>query len=154
MVQQAGDPDVFVTSRVFETPKTTIPGIGAAAAYAAGDAFGDKFILLVPPEGTISNIVFLDLDDEGIQKDLVLFREDFTATADNAAFAVSDDDLGNCIGIVTVNVFYNFSNNQVGIGTPAFAYRAPSGRLFCQFVTQGADNIAAGSEPKFFLVVT
>lgn len=141
------------TSPVHVTDKLLVPGIGTAVAYAAGDAFGTKFFFTVPTEGLISNINFLDFDDEGIQKDLVLFTEDFTATADNSAFAVSDDDLLNCIGVISVTTFYNFGNNQVGTGTPAFGYKAPNGRLYCQIVTQGADNIAAGAIPRVFIVV-
>src|SRR3989304_2968583 len=91
--------DILVAARVFKTARIIVPGIGAAAAYAAGDAFGDKFRIQVPREGTIATVVFLDLDDEGLQKDLVFFTRDFTATADNAAFAVSDVDLLHCAGV-------------------------------------------------------
>lgn len=153
--------ELVTTSHVYQTEPLLIPGIGTGAAYAAGDAFGTKFYFTVPIEGVISNVVLLDFDDEGIQKDLVLFKEDFTATADNSAFSVSDGDLANCIGAVSVNTFYNFGANQLGTGTPAFGYNLTkasnngnTARLWCQVVTQGADNIAAGSIPKLFLVVS
>lgn len=145
--------DLYSATRVFRTTKITVPGIGAAVAYTAADAFGTKFYFSVPTEGTISNVIFLDYDDEGIIKDLVLFSEDFTETADNTAFAVTDLDLANCVGVARVNSYTNFSVNQVGQGQPALAYVAPHGRLYCQIVTQGADDIAAGASPDVYLVI-
>ena len=130
-----------------------VPGIGTGAAYASGDAFGTKFLLTVPVEGTIATAVFLDYDDEGLTKELVLFNEDFTVTADNSAFAVSDADLRNCVGVISIGTFYNFSANQLGIASPALYYHAPRGFLWGQVVTRGADNIAAGSIPDFFLEI-
>ena len=153
VIQQSGEPDIVTTSRVYLTPSVTIPGIGTAAAYAAGDAFGTKFSFNVPVEGTISNVVFIDYDDEGIRKDLVLFGADFTATADNSAFNVSDADLKQALPVITIDLFYNFGANQLGQATPALSFRAPSRRLYCQLITQGADNIAAGSIPELYLVI-
>lgn len=146
-------PLIWTNSPVWVTDKLLVPGIGTAAAYLPGDAFGTKFYFTVPAEGLISNINFLDFDDEGSQKDFVLFSEDFTATADNAAFNVSDDDLLNCLGVISVTTFFNFGANQLGTGTPAFGYKTPNRRLYCQIVTQGTDNIAAGAIPRVFLVV-
>ena len=145
--------DLLVTSRVYQTDLREIPGIGTAAAYAAGEAFGTKFSIPVPVQGTISRIAFLDLDDEGLRKDFVLFSRDFTATADNAAFNLSDGDLAYCLGVLSVDNFFNWGANQLGQVYPAFDYIAPDGLLYCQIVTQGADNIAAGAIPKFFLTV-
>ena len=144
---------VRVTSDVYEAGPGKLPGIGTGAAYAAGDAFGTAFVLKVPKMGTISNAVLLDFDDEGLRKDIALFRGPFTETADNAAFAPSDSDLESCIGVISIDQFFNWSSNQIGIATPAFSYVAPTGKLYCQVITQGADNIAAGSVPKLFLVI-
>ena len=145
--------DLYETVRVFKTDLMPIPGIGTGAAYAAADAFGTKFAFNVPVEGTIANIIFHDFDDEGLVKEFVLFNADFTGTADNSAFAVTDDDLRKCIGVVIVNDYKNYGVNQLGQGTPALTYVAPAGQLWCQVVTQGADNIAAGSIPEFFMVI-
>jgi hypothetical protein len=147
------DGAVYVHEPPFVVPKRAVPGIGTAAAYASGDAFGTKFFFDVPREGVITQFVFLDYDDEGITKELVLFNADFTATADNSAFAPSDDDLAKCMGVISIDVFYNFDSNQVGIAVPAFSYNLPSGRFYAQFVTRGADNIAAGSIPEFLITV-
>lgn len=145
--------ELYVAGRVFRTPRQPIPGIGAAVAYTSGDAFGTKMVFQVPIEGTISNVHFLDYDDEGLTKELVLFSQDFTGTADNAAFAVSDEDLRNCIGVLNITQYFNFDANQLGQGTPALGYLAPEGHLWGQWVTRGADNIAAGAQPDCFLVI-
>ena len=151
--QKDGAPDVPVVSRVHKTERRPVAGIGTGLAYAAADAFGTRFAIPVPPFGTIASLVFLDYDDEGIPKEFVLFEREFTATTDNDAFAVSDADLSSCVGVITVDVFNNFGNNQIAVASPALAYSAPGGYLYCQVVTRGADNIAAGSIPEFFMVI-
>ena len=132
----------------------TVPGIVTGAAYAAGDAFGTKFGLRAPKEGVIATANFLDHDNEGLPKELWLLRADFTGTADNAAFALTDGDLSKVVGVIVFDTFRAANANRVGGATPALYYKAPSGLLYCQFVTRGADNIAAEKLPEFYLVVT
>ena len=144
---------VSVTSEVFYSQVTGVPDVGTAAPYASGDAFGTMITFNVPKQGTISNVVFLDYDDEGLNKELVLFNGRFTHTADNSAFAVSDADLARCIGVAYINTWSNFDANQIGQAVPALSYVAPGGKLYAQLVTRGADNIAVGSIPQLFVVV-
>lgn len=147
----------YVTEQVTKSPLITIPGIGTGAAYAAADAFGTKFSITgIPVEGTITNIFFIDKDDEGITKDLVLFDADFTGTADTAEFTVSDDDFAKLVGVIHIATFRNFKLNQIGQATPALFYKTNDktpGRLWAQWVTRGTDNIAAGALPQFFFQV-
>ena len=145
-----------VTGRLTSTPVQTIPGIVAGAAYASGDAFGEKFSLRVPKQGVISTFVFIDKDDEGITKELIILNRDFTAVADNAVFDISDDSLVNSVGVIDIDAvdFRDLGSNQIATITPALWYEAPTGSLYCQFVTRGADNIAAGSMPQFFMVIS
>ena len=142
-----------VTAPVFTTDRQIIPGIVTGAAYAAGDAFGTTMVFNVPKVGTISNVIFIDKDDEGIDKELVLFSRPFVETADNSAFAPSDADLSYSLGVVSIDTFYNFTSNQIGEATPAKSYVAPQGRIWCQMVTRGADNITADNIPELFFVV-
>ena len=144
-----------VTSHVYRSETIEIPGIGAAVAYASGDAFGTKFSINVPNEGTIATLVFIDRDDEGITKEFILFDAEFSPTADNSAFTVSDTDMARCIGNIIVDSadFTNFAANQICVASPALAYKVTNGRIWCQVVTRGADNIAAGSSPQFFVVI-
>ena len=143
----------FVAGHVNRTPVQAVPGIGTGVAYASGDAFGTRIRFGVPVEGTITNVIFLDNDDEGINKDLVLFEDEFGETADNAAFAVSDADLLRCVGVAHINSWANYANNQVGMANPGLGYSTKTGVLHAQLVTRGADNIAAGQLPYIFLVI-
>lgn len=153
-VPEPADPEPPEDPGVVVIGPVPVPVTVFASAYASGDAFGNKFVLEgVPEEGTISNVLFFDRDDEGLSKELVLFKADFTGTADDAAFAVTDADMANCIGVVSITNFYNFGANQIGQGTPALSYRSPAKRLWCQMVTRGADNIAAGMVPDITLVI-
>ena len=145
---------LLAREKVFVVGPVPVPVTVFVSAYTSGDAFGSKFIIELPvEEGTISNVIFHDLDDEGLSKELVVFSHDFTATADDDAFTVDDFDMRNCIGVVSVTNFYNFAVNQIGQGTPALSFRAPERRFYCQMVTRGADNIATGSAPFLTLVI-
>lgn len=143
-----------IKAKVFRTPCIEIPGIGTGSAYAAGDAFGGKFAIQVPKKGCIEAAIMYDLDDEGIETELWLFREDFSATTDNSAFAVSDADLMNLEYVIGIQNFANAGNNQIGINSGlGLPYEAPNGNLYCQCVTRGAPNIAAGNIPRVALAV-
>lgn len=145
------------TGLTYVTDAIVIPGIGTGAGYAAGDAVGTR--LEIPNAtrgeartGILHGAVLYDLDDEGIELDLVLFRESFTPTADNSPFAVSDADLLKCIGSITFNTFKDFGNNQMstlsGIGLP---FRTVGTSLYLQAVTRGTPNIAAANEYRISL---
>ena len=153
-LQTDSDGQLLAASPSEATAVNPVPGIGTGAAYASGDAFGITFTLRMPyTKGTISNLVFLDYDNEGIHKELVLFSAPIAGTADNAAFAPSQTELRSCIGVVATEAAYAYSGLQELQGTPALAYSAPAGLLYGQFVTRGADNIAAAKIPDFFLQV-
>ena len=139
--------DPFVSERL------TVPGIGTAAPYASGDAFGGLLVFEVPRKGTIANVLFFDLDNEAINKELVLFSVKFTETADNSPFDPADFELLSSIGVVFINTWSSFANNGLGQGVPALSYIAPAGRLYGQLVTRGADNIAASNLPAIQMVV-
>ena len=130
-----------------------IPNLTLGGAYTANDAFGGMFVIDVPKFGTITDLIFYDRDDEGLNKDLVLFSRSFTPTANDAAIALLDDELRHIITIVRVTTWIDLLDNQIGIATPARSYVAPTGRLWGQWVTRGADNIASGSEPYFSMVI-
>jgi len=149
---------VQVTSKIDPSPIVEIPGITTASVYVAEDAFGEDFFIPVPKEGTISNVIFYDLDDEGINKELVIATTRFTKTADHDVFDISDIDLVKVIGIAYISTFSNFNSNQIGLAIPALSYATTTkvdGKfgLWCQLITKGTDNIAAGSIPKIGLVV-
>lgn len=134
-----------------------VPGIGTASPYAAGDAFGTLVTLpdvfrLNKNAGNIVKVVLYDLDDEGLQKDLIFYARSVTTTADNVAYAPSDIDLLASVGALSLTSFVNLSSNQIGTWTGNLHVMSQDRNLYVRLVTQGADNIAAGSEP--WLAVT
>lgn len=137
-----------------------VPGVGTGAIYAAGEAFGTviKLAGVFRPEkgsGSLVGVVFHDLDDEGSQIDAVFFSQQVTTTADNAAFAILDEENLLCLGAVSITEFFNWGNNQVGVlrnlSVPLVA-EGPD--IYVRLVTQGTPTIAAGAVPwvTFYLV--
>ena len=104
------------TSQVVSCPidPVEIPGIGTAI-YAAGDCLGGISRIKVPRKGIIQGGTFWDLDDEGKQVDLEIFKSQETGIkeiGDNAAWAPSDVDL---FSFLTEMQFFDWDdhiNNQ------------------------------------------
>ena len=88
-------------------------------AYASLDAVGGKltFADVCTPYSNVGRINRVTITDKGKQNAklyLILFNQDFTATADNAAFDPSDADLLNVVDVVLVNSWVSFNDNSVG----------------------------------------
>lgn len=120
---------------------------GANSAYAATDAIGGQFILdEVPTSGIIQGVRVLDADDDTMTLTVHLFSSDFTATADNSPYAVSDADFLKLEASILVDTFRDTVVSKIGIednlGIP---YTAPQGKLWgqCQLQT-GTPTIASG----------
>ena len=137
------------SGKLFITPFQDIGGIVTGVAYASGDAFGGKFAVLgIPERGYISSVILLDKDDEGIITELWIFDRDFTATADNAAFAISDADLERLLWVIKITNFVDAANNQVAeTNNLELPFIAPDRMFYIQCVTRGVPNIAAGNIP-------
>ena len=140
----------------YVTPPMTVPGLTTGSAYAANDAFGTLFWYDVPKRGVINAAFYYDLDNEKIAKEFVLSPVMFTPTANDSAFAPVGGEIKNFITIrITAGDFgTGFNANAIGqvsgLGIP---YVAPEGRLWCQLITRGVDNIAAGSLPRVALAI-
>lgn len=99
--------------QVSETPTIT------AGAYSALDAVGGKleFENVCTPYKNTGTIIQAHIHDKAKQNALlylVLFSEDFTATADNAAFDVTDADLLHVVGTIEFPVasYRSFNDNS------------------------------------------
>ena len=100
-----------------------------AGAYSAGDAVGGKmeFRDVCSPYKNTAAIVQAHIKDNAKQNAklwLVLFDRDFTATADNAAFTISDADLLNVVMALEFAVadYVSFANNSIALMDPANYY--------------------------------
>ena len=143
---------LLMGNRIVECPAEpiVIPGIGTGAAYIANDVMGTLVKIAVPKSGEIRSATFWDMDDEGLQYDLEIFKHSITQVADNGAWALSDID---SLGFVHELNFVSFDDHGVcqtsKITNIGVAYTAPEGYLYVQCVARGAHNIAAGNEPRF-----
>lgn len=76
-------------------------------AYAVGDTLANILEITnavgsAAGTGTIQSITVIDDDDQGEPFDLVLFNQSVTVGALNAAWAVSDADMANALGIIRI----------------------------------------------------
>lgn len=131
-----------------------IPGIAAADAFDANDCFGTIFRIKVPKSGILYAATYWDFDDESTQLDLEVFKENFTQTASDAAWAPSDEDLLN---FVTEIQFYagddhinSYTFEAKNIGK---AYVAPEGYFWIQAVDRSTKTIAASAMPRVQLFI-
>jgi len=131
-----------------------IDGITAADALDANDAMGKITKLAVPKAGIIYSATLWDPDDEGLEIDLEIFKAEITQIANDAAWALSDQD---SLAFVTELAFAAFDDHGTSqtseLTNIGKAYTAPAGYFYIQAVARGAHNIAAGSSPRFQLQI-
>jgi hypothetical protein len=141
------------------TRKVEVPGVGAAAIYASGDAFGTliKFSDVFRAgknSGTIVKAIFYDLDDEGVAIDMPLYSQPITITADNSANAATDQDSLSCVGVVQIGTFFDLGGQQIGQADNLPMWVQSTGvDLWTQLIVRGSPTIAAGSVPSVSLTV-
>ena len=130
-----------------------------AAAYATGELVGGKLTLTVPelvaPKfnrgGLVQSVVITDLAKQSVNKDVVFFDVDPSATTftENAALDINDADLLNIIGVAQVLTWADFSDNSVGqalnLAIP-FIIGASGTALFAAIVERGAPTYAGTSD--------
>lgn len=92
-------------TKVLKSPNFVV----STSAYAAGDAVStlqtvESAFRTADQAGVIEQIVVIDLDGQDADLDLFLYEpsDDVTGGTDNAAYAPSDDELGQCVGILSV----------------------------------------------------
>ncbi|KKN76443.1 hypothetical protein LCGC14_0369520 [marine sediment metagenome] len=144
------------TTTVVDCPlvPVEIPGSNSSGAYTANDAMGTIFEVVVPRRGEIRSAIFFDLDDEGLQTDLEIFKHKPTQIASEAAWALS---LADVVKFITELSFVTPDDHN---GTQTFqltnigmAYTAPEGKLYIQAVTRGTPTIAVGAKPRIQLQI-
>jgi len=130
-----------------------IGGITLASALGANDAFGNVVVLQVPKYGVIYSATFWDLDYDGLQVDLEVFKRPITQVAWNGAWSVSDTEI---LDFVTKLAFVSFDSHTLSYTSELTnigkAYTAPEGKFYIQAVARGASEIAIGL-PKFQLQI-
>ena len=115
---------------VYFTPPIT-PTV-TAGSYTNGDSVGGVISVgNIPEQGMIMSVVIQDDADQGNAFQLFFFESEPTGVADNAAFDLSDADMGLCVGAVSLDTWFDATSSQVlsvsDIGLP---YRAMSRTLY------------------------
>ena len=143
--------------------RSVTPAI-TAGAYGANDAVGGlmEFTNAVAESGKGGVIVgAYVVDDAGQSVKLVLlmFNQTFTATADNAAIAISEADMENSIGnlafeaadYVTTNVAQPITEGRDVDGARSFVLVGTS--LFAQLYTPGVPTYVAVDDLTVYLII-
>lgn len=140
---------------VYRTPFLDI-AVGTGV-YTANDALGVKTTVNVPKHGVIMGFTLVDRDSEEDATDIILFKSDFTGTADHDPFSVTDADLDNLIGHLTIVAadYATFATNSIAtIENISLPYYCPTGTLSFQCVTRGTPTYTAVTDVKVsFLIV-
>jgi len=134
-----------------EQPES-IPGIVAADALDANDAFGTLMRIKVPKSGIIYSALLLDIDDEGSQVDLEIFKSRPVQVASDAAWDLPASYVTSFVCELNFIAFDDHTSCQTSqLSNIGIAYTAPEGYLWIQAVARGTPNIAAGASPKIQL---
>lgn len=140
---------------VTRTVQTVVTPVISAVTYTANDALGGLLTFtnaLFGPKktGVIVSAVLVDKANQAMAADLVLFDQEFTPTADNAAFDPSDTDLLNSLGVIQFasGDYAAFSDNAVAtvrnIGLGVTNVGTGEKSLYGQLVTRDAPDYAIG----------
>lgn len=137
-----GSPGITIS----QTPTIT------AGAYVAGDAVGGLLTFASAARisgggGVIKTVSVVDDAGQDAELELWLFNQTFTAMTDNAAWAPSEADLENLVGVISTE---DSAQGWLAAGTPsaitidvATRYDLTGTSLFGQLVTRGAPAFAA-----------
>lgn len=116
--------------------ETVTPTI-SAGAYAADDVVGGLLTFRINSAargGKVKSVVLLDKADVKATLTLYLFRSAPASIADNAAFALSDDDLPKVVAKVVIDTYADLPSNAFAIedaGDAPFVGETLYGYLVC-----------------------
>jgi len=133
-----------------------IPGVLAAAQYAANDQVGQGITIpdvarFAGGGGIIESVVLFETTTQQIAADLFLFDENLPVgdiAADNAAASVTDNTMRNtCIGAIPISSYFPTGVNAIGVARGvglAFQCRDNENSLYALLVTRGAPTYGVG----------
>ena len=133
----------------------------ATTAYSAGDQVGTQVSLTGAARssggtGTIVAVQLIDQSDIIGAYDVVFSRASITPASDNAAFAISDADSLNVVGIAQLAQAFDIGNNRIAQAyNIAIPYDCSGGTtLYANLLTRSAHTFfTAGSLPQLVVWV-
>lgn len=142
-----------------QMPKVT-PTI-TAGAYTAEDAIGGLMTFTnaardLNGSGIIFTVTISDKAKQDAEIHLFIFDQTFTATTDNNAFAPSDADMLNCLGVIKIEAadYSDTSNNSVATKSVVFPYKCAGDQrsLFAQAkIVSAGKSYTSTSDLQFTL---
>lgn len=130
----------------------------ATTAYTAGDQVGTQFTLASAALesgglGIITGVELISAADIIGAYDVFIFRSSVTLASDNAAFAISDSDALNLVGLVQLSGAYDIGNNRICQAyNLAVPYDCSGTSLFAALITR-AGHTFFGAATDLQLVV-
>lgn len=133
----------------------------SVTAYTAGDQVGTQFTMAGAARasggtGTIVGCLLISAADIIGAYDVVVTRSSITLAADNAAYAISDSDALNIVGIINLNGAYDIGNNRICQAfNLAIPYDCSGGTsLYCGLITRvGHTFFGAATDLQLILLV-
>lgn len=114
-----------------------------------GDTLGLVFAIAVPKSGVIYSATFIDLDAEGSQVDIEIYKRSIADQATDAAYAPDDAE---ALTFLTELSFVSFDDHGVfqtsEITNIGKAYSVPDGKFYNQGVVRAGQTIAVGKAPR------
>lgn len=140
--------------------KTTFSPVCDTSAYASGDLIGTGALKIQPgpvypgvrSTGTIINVVVRDRAAQAANMDIVFFSaapSTDMSSMNNAAFDLSDADLGLVIGYAPVNAHSTFNDNGVSVPASPLAIGFdvdPMESIYALPVSRGTPTYAAATD--------
>jgi hypothetical protein len=147
---------LLVRDSLLQVNVAQTPTVSTSPAYTAGDALGGLLTFanaarLSGGSGVIQGLTLMCKTPALVPAvDLYLFNQTFTSTADNAAFAPSDGDMANCIGVIPITNWAAETASSVNSIATRFALGFPflltGTSLFGQMVTRTAFTAAGTTD--------
>jgi len=132
------------------------------AAYGSGDAIGVLQSLAgavsgSKQSGTLENLVVVDIDNQSAPIDVFLFQSSVTGGVDNAAYAPSDAEILECVGVVEVDALDYITVGASSVATiPVdLGFQLDSSTtVYAQIVSRGTPTYGAANSLRFNFVIS
>lgn len=143
--------------------RITVTPTGSTSAYGSGDCYGGlqdiaNAVRSSVLTGTLLSVLVLDIDNDRSAMDLVFYDRSVTVAGDNAAFAPSDADMLNCLGVIPIGPYNtawpgtppNAISSLYNVGLPIVCNGTS---LYCQAVLRATPTKTGTTDLKFIYTI-
>jgi len=152
---------LYVDPRSKAVRLSVTPTVSTTPAYAAKDAVGALLTFANAARASggsilLQSVQIIDKSDshQDAPLDVVLFDRTFTAPTDNAIFAPTDAEMANCVGVVPMYSWADFSVNSVATNNSVGLEIVLNGTdLFGALVTRGTPTYTSTTDIVVVLTI-